>query len=70
MDDRSTSIIKNIDGQAQLLVAALGASISGIVITDWQQEDNPIIFCNGAFEEMTDFQSGRDIGQELPFPAS
>ena len=67
MDDQSKSFLKDIEGQAQLLVAALGASISGIVITDWLQEDNPIVFCNSAFEEMTGYSQDEVLGRNCRF---
>ncbi|MEO6522953.1 MAG: ATP-binding protein [Mucilaginibacter sp.] len=67
MDDRNTSLINGIEGQGQLLIAALSASISGIVITDWLQNDNPIIFCNSAFEEMTGFSQDEILGKNCRF---
>lgn len=67
MDDRNTSLINGIEGQGQLLIAALSASISGIVITDFLQNDNPIIFCNTAFEEMTGFSQDEILGRNCRF---
>ncbi|MET4014234.1 PAS domain S-box-containing protein [Mucilaginibacter sp. UYP25] len=67
MDDKNTSLINGIEGQGQLLIAALSASISGIVITDWLQTDNPIIFCNSAFEEMTGFSQEEILGRNCRF---
>jgi PAS domain S-box-containing protein len=67
MDNRNTSLINGIEGQGQLLIAALSASISGIVITDWLQNDNPIIFCNSAFEEMTGFSQDEILGKNCRF---
>ncbi len=67
MDDNDTSFLKGIEGHMQLLVAAMGASISGIVITDYQQKDNPIIFCNQAFEEITGFSQKEIMGRNCRF---
>ena len=67
MDDRSISLLNGIEGQSQLLTAALGASISGIVITDWRQKDNPIVFCNKAFEEMTGFSQAEILEKNCRF---
>ncbi|MDP9078983.1 MAG: PAS domain-containing protein [Bacteroidota bacterium] len=67
MEYRGSSIFEGMEGQTQLLIAALGASISGIVITDFQQEDNPIIFCNAAFEEMTGYTQEEILGRNCRF---
>jgi PAS domain S-box-containing protein len=67
MDDRNISLLKSIEGHTQLLIAAIGSSISGIVITDWQQKDNPIIFCNKAFEDMTGFNQAEILGRNCRF---
>ncbi|WP_454804688.1 ATP-binding protein [Mucilaginibacter phyllosphaerae] len=67
MNSDDTLLLNTIEGQGQLLTAAIGASISGIVITDNQQEDNPIIFCNKAFEEMTGYYQHEIIGRNCRF---
>lgn len=51
----------------QLLTKALDASISGIIITDNGQPDNPIIYCNKAFEEMTGYTRAEIIGHNCRF---
>lgn len=51
----------------QLLTAALDASISGIIITDNQLPDNPIIYCNTAFEKMTGYNRQEIIGHNCRF---
>jgi PAS domain S-box-containing protein len=61
------SILANIGGQAQLLVAAFNASISGIIITDSQLPDNPIIYCNPAFEAMTGYRREEILGKNCRF---
>lgn len=62
----------NISGDSmsenfELLTQALDASISGIIITDNQQPDNPIVFCNKAFEAMTGYQRSEIIGHNCRF---
>ncbi|WP_345949102.1 PAS domain S-box protein [Mucilaginibacter sp. PAMB04274] len=47
----------------ELLTQALDASISGMIITDNQQPDNPIIYCNTAFEKMTGYSRKEIIGR-------
>lgn len=51
----------------QLLTAALDASISGIIITDNQQPDNPIIYCNKAFEQISGYNRAEIIGHNCRF---
>ena len=50
-----------------LLTQALDASISGIIITDNQQPDNPIIYCNKAFEEISGYSRNEIIGHNCRF---
>ncbi|WP_231460171.1 PAS domain-containing sensor histidine kinase [Pedobacter sp. Leaf132] len=50
-----------------LLTQALNASISGIIITDNLQPDNPIVFCNLAFEHMTGYSRAEIIGHNCRF---
>ncbi|UEG54779.1 PAS domain-containing protein [Mucilaginibacter daejeonensis] len=51
----------------ELLTVALDASISGIIITDNQQPDNPIIYCNKAFENITGYKRKEIIGHNCRF---
>ena len=67
MNNSGAAVIENIEGHIQLLSAALSASISGIIITDYQQRDNPIIFCNRAFEQMTGYTAGEVLGKNCRF---
>ena len=46
---------------------ALDASISGVILTDNLQPDNPIIYCNAAFEKMTGYQRSEIIGHNCRF---
>ena len=58
-----TSIKENFE----LLTKALDASISGIIITDNNQPDNPIVYCNAAFERMTGYSRNEIIGHNCRF---
>jgi len=51
----------------QLMTLALDASISGIIITDNTQPDNPIIYCNKAFEKITGYSRKEIIGHNCRF---
>lgn len=51
----------------ELLSKALDSSVSGIIITDNTQPDNPIIFCNAAFEQMTGYSRAEIIGHNCRF---
>lgn len=57
------SLTDNFD----LLVKALDASISGIIITDNSQPDNPIVYCNKAFEKISGYQRSEIIGHNCRF---
>lgn len=52
---------------AELKDSALDASTCGIVITDYQLEDNPIIYANKAFESMTGYSQEDTIGRNCRF---
>ena len=45
----------------------LESSPNGILITDWQQPDNPIIFCNAAFEKITGYSLNEIQGRNGRF---
>ena len=46
---------------------AIAATSNGIVITDPSQPDNPIIFCNPAFESMTGYPPSEVLGHNCRF---
>ncbi|GAA4326370.1 hypothetical protein GCM10023149_29100 [Mucilaginibacter gynuensis] len=50
-----------------LLIQALDSSISGVILTDNQQPDNPIIYCNKAFERISGYQRHEIIGHNCRF---
>ncbi|MEJ7560043.1 MAG: PAS domain-containing protein [Pedobacter sp.] len=51
----------------ELLTKALDASISGITLTDHTQPDNPIVYCNTAFEFMSGYARKEIIGHNCRF---
>ncbi|WP_316757532.1 PAS domain-containing protein [Pedobacter aquatilis] len=51
----------------KLLKSALDSSISGIIITDNTQFDNPIIYCNKAFEKLSGYSRDEVIGRNCRF---
>ena len=57
----------NIKKDFELLTRALDAAIPGIIITDNIQPDNPIIYCNAAFEKMTGYDRKEIIGRNCRF---
>jgi len=48
---------RKIEKSYQMKTAALEAALNGITITDALKEDNPIIYFNPAFQEMTGYSS-------------
>jgi PAS domain S-box-containing protein len=67
MSDLDLRELEAIEGQAQILIAAVNASISGVIITDFTKPDNPIIFCNRAFEDMTGYNQSEILGKNCRF---
>lgn len=61
---------KTINGtrlELDILYKVLDASITGIVITDNLLPDNPIIYCNPAFQEITGYDRNEIIGHNCRF---
>ncbi|WP_316760093.1 PAS domain-containing protein [Pedobacter aquatilis] len=57
----------NDPANINLLKSALDSSISGIIITDNTQFDNPIIYCNKAFEMLSGYSRDEVIGRNCRF---
>ncbi|RZL19172.1 MAG: PAS domain-containing protein, partial [Pedobacter sp.] len=57
----------SLSANFKLLTQALDASISGIIITDNTQPDNPIVYCNGAFEVISGYTRNEIIGHNCRF---
>jgi len=64
MDNNETVLPQHT---TDLVLKAVHASSSGIIITDNQQPDNPIIFCNEKFLEMTGYERADVIGHNCRF---
>ena len=58
---------KQAEETLTLLERAIAASSNGIVITDNTRPDNPIIYCNPAFEKMTGYSRSEVIGRNCRF---
>ncbi len=54
---------KNYETKLLLSEMAIQRTPNGVVITDPAQNDNPIIFCNPAYEKMTGFKAEEVIGK-------
>jgi PAS domain S-box-containing protein len=50
-----------------LLTMALDASLTGVTISDNTQADNPIVYCNQAFMDMTGYAEHEIIGRNCRF---
>jgi two-component system cell cycle sensor histidine kinase/response regulator CckA len=46
---------------------AMAAAANGIMLTDWNQPDNPIIYCNPAFEKITGYTLTEVLGRNPRF---
>lgn len=65
MHNHNHSIIDTLDNNIYL--QALNSAKSGIIITDNKQPDNPIIYCNKSFEEITGYKYNEIIGHNCRF---
>jgi diguanylate cyclase (GGDEF)-like protein/PAS domain S-box-containing protein len=55
------------EARLHLMEQAIAASSNGVVITDANQADNPIIYVNPAFETMTGYEADEVMGQNCRF---
>ena len=58
---------RTAEERLQLLQRAVESSVNGIVITDPRQDDNPIIYVNPAFVEMTGYSAEESLGRNCRF---
>lgn len=58
---------KQTEARLRLMERAIAASSNGIVLTDANQPDNPIIYVNPAFEVMTGYRAHEVIGYNCRF---
>lgn len=56
-----------INDNLNIYLQALNAANSGIIITDNLQPDNPIIYCNNAFEKISGYTKDEIIGHNCRF---
>ncbi|MGB3635428.1 MAG: SpoIIE family protein phosphatase [Rubrobacteraceae bacterium] len=61
------ALVQSAGGSASLLERALEASSNGIVITDPEKPDNPIIYVNSAFEKITGYPPEEVLGYNCRF---
>ena len=66
-DWRMTEALNYQHGQGDPFAAAVRATRMPMVITDPRQPDNPIIFCNKAFQDVTGYQRHEIIGRNCRF---
>lgn len=62
-----TDKIKHESGSGDPFAAAVRATRMSMVITDPQQADNPIVFCNEAFQRLTGYSREEIIGRNCRF---
>ncbi|MEJ2326450.1 MAG: PAS domain S-box protein [Chromatiaceae bacterium] len=46
---------------------AMAAAANGIVLTDWTRPDNPVIYCNPAFEKISGYTRDEVLGRNARF---
>lgn len=51
----------------QILTQILDGSINGITLSDPDKEDNPIVYVNKAFEQMTGYSKEETVGRNCRF---
>jgi len=66
-DWRLTEALNYEHGQGDPFAAAVRATRMPMVITDPRQPDNPIIFCNQAFQDVTGYERDEIIGRNCRF---
>lgn len=58
---------QEIEESQKIRTAALEAAFNGILITDAQQKDNPVVYCNPTFEKITGYSSEEVLGTNPRF---
>jgi len=64
---RNETALRKLAAEKLRLARAVASASDGIVITDPNQPDNPIIYANPAFSRMTGYQSEEIIGRNCRF---
>lgn len=57
----------SLEKDFNLFASVLDATSTGVAITDHQQPDEPIIYCNKAFEQLSGYSSEQIIGHNCRF---
>ena len=55
------------EARADIFFAAVKTTRMPMIVTDPHREDNPIIFCNAAFERMTGYKQSEIVGSNCRF---
>ena len=66
-DWRLTGMVEHETGRGDPFAAAVRATRMPMVITDPQQPDNPIVFCNEAFQTLTGYPRDEIVGRNCRF---
>jgi len=64
---RSREALRKAAEENERLAAAIASLATGVVITDPNAPDNPVVFANPAFLRMTGYDAGEVIGRNLRF---
>jgi PAS domain S-box-containing protein len=67
MKDFLTNLSDLRNSDIRLFATALDASSNGVIITDHREADEPIIYCNKAFEILTGYSQKEIIGHNCRF---
>jgi PAS domain S-box-containing protein len=67
LERQNAEDLKTNQEKLRLLERAIAASSNGIVITDAQKPDNPIIYLNESFERMTGYGAAEVLGNNCRF---
>ncbi|MBN8237006.1 PAS domain-containing protein [Halobacillus kuroshimensis] len=66
MNELSFARLEEIQ-QNEFIKAAIDRVGAGVVISDPEQEDNPMIYCNKGFEELTGYKAEEILGRNCRF---
>ena len=71
MDQRDdwhlTDVVEHESGRGDPFAAAVRATRMPMIVTDPRQDDNPIIFCNEAFQKLSGYERDEIIGTNCRF---
>jgi PAS domain S-box-containing protein len=67
MDDQLKQFVSTTSAQLNLLMRAVESARNGIIVTDPNRPDNPIIYANPAFSELSGFRIEQILGRNCRF---